>query len=152
MTLALGQPAPSFSLKDQHGQTVTLEQYIGKNLVVVFYPFAFSGVCTGELEEIRDNLDDLETDSSGLVAVSCDSMYSLRIFAERDRLSFPLLSDFWPHGAVSLAYEVFNERIGCPTRSTVVVDREGLVRWQVTTEMSQSRDMSAYRKVLAELA
>ncbi len=151
MALVLGRPAPSFALKDQHGQTVTLEQHLGKNVVVLFYPYAFSSVCTGELHDIRDNLDEFVDDSSVLVAISCDSMFSLRVFADRDGLSFPLLSDFWPHGAVSRAYDVLDEQLGCPTRSTVIVDREGLVRWQVSNQMREPRDLGAYRKVLAEL-
>lgn len=152
MTLALGHPAPDFSLQDQHGQSVTLTQFVGKNLVIVFYPFAFSSVCTGELYEIRDNLAELVTASSALVAISCDSIYTLRTLADRDGLTFPLLSDFWPHGATARAYEVFNEPLGSADRSTVVVDREGLVRWQVSNERGVARDLGVYRKVLAELA
>lgn len=151
MDLPIGQPAPDFSLKDQHGQSVTLEQFVGKNLVVVFYPFAFSSVCTGELQEIRNNLGDLSSDSSSVVAISCDSMYSLRVFADRDGLTFPLLSDFWPHGAVSRAYDTFDEQLGCAARSTVILDREGLVRWQVSNRLPRARDLGTYRKVLAEL-
>lgn len=151
MDLPIGQPAPDFSLKDQHGQSVTLEQFVGKNLVVVFYPYAFSSVCTGEMQEIQDNLGELSSDSSSVVAISCDSMYSLRVFADRDGLMFPLLSDFWPHGAVSRAYGTFDEQLGCAARSTVILDGEGLVRWQVSNQLPQARDLRTYRKVLAEL-
>ena len=152
MALALGQPAPDFSLSDQHGQQVTVGQFLGRNLLMVFYPFAFSSVCSGELLELRDSLDVLVTDSSALVAVSCDSMFTLRTLADQDRLSFPLLSDFWPHGATARAYDVFDERSGSATRSTIVIDREGLIRWQVDNELGAARDLDVYRKVLTELA
>lgn len=99
--LEVGQAVPHFSLKDQHGQDVSLNDARGsRNVVLVFYPFAFSGVCTGELCEIRDHLVDFSNDSTVLLAVSCDHMFSLRAFAEQERLPFALLSDFWPHGQV----------------------------------------------------
>jgi peroxiredoxin len=152
MALSVGQPAPDFSLKDQHGVLVSLAQFRGrKNVVVLFYPFALSSVCTGELAEVRDNLADLQNDSSALVAISCDSMYALRTFADRDALTFPLLADFWPHGAASRAYANFNEQLGCANRSTYVVDRDGILRWQVSNQLSQARNLDDYRKVLAEL-
>jgi peroxiredoxin len=151
--LETGQPAPDFSLRNQHGQTVTLAEFRGrKNVVVLFYPWAFSGVCSGELAEIRDSLADLQNETSELVAISCDAMYSLRVFADRDGLTFPLLSDFWPHGEVARRYGVFDDALGIAGRSTYIVDREGIVRWQVSNEIGQARDLDAYRTVLADLA
>ena len=88
----------------------------------MFYPFAFSGVCTGELTGLRDRLGDFETDHTTLVAVSCDPMYAQRAVADRDGLFFPLLSDFWPHGATTKAYGVFDDISG---RSDAVVLRGG---------------------------
>ena len=153
MTIGVGQPAPDFSLRNQHGQTVSLADFRGtKNVVVLFYPWAFSGVCSGELAEIRDHLADLRNDSSELLAISCDAMYSLRVFAERDGLEFSLLSDFWPHGEVARRYGIFNEEIGISGRATFIVDREGIVRWQVSNAIGEARDLSAYREVLADLA
>lgn len=151
MSLALGRPAPDFALSNQHGQTVTPAELLGRNVVLVFYPFAFSSVCTGELREVRDSIADLDNDSSRIFAISCDSMFTLRAFADREGLSFPLLSDFWPHGEASRAYGVFDERHGHPSRSTVILDRQGLVRWQVTNELSHARDLATYAKVLTEL-
>jgi peroxiredoxin len=149
----MGQPAPDFSLCNQHGQTVTLAEFRGrKNVVLLFYPWAFSGVCSGELAEIRDSLTDLHNDTSELVAISCDAMYSLRVFADRYGLTFSLLSDFWPHGEVARRYGVFNDSLGIAGRSTYIVDREGTVRWQVSNEIGQARDLDAYRAVLADLA
>ncbi len=152
MAVFTGDAAPDFSLKDQHGVLVSLEHFRGKkNVVIVFYPFAFSSVCTGELAEIRDNLSDLQTESSEVLAISCDSMYVLRTFADRDGFSFPLLTDFWPHGHVARSYDSFNEQLGCARRSTFIVDRGGVVRWRVANQLPQARDLGEYRKVLADL-
>ena len=153
MALEVGQPAPDFSLKNQHGEMVSLGQFRGdKNVVVLFYPFAFSSVCTGELVEIRDHLADVRNESSEVLAISCDPMFSLRAFADRDGLTFPLLSDFWPHGAVEKGYGIFHEGIGAAGRSTIVVDRAGVLRWDVHNEIPQARDLGDYRKALVDLA
>jgi mycoredoxin-dependent peroxiredoxin len=152
MTLEIGQPAPDFELRDQHGQQVTLSSFRGSRAVtVMFYPFAFSGVCTGELCSVRDDLPTFESDDVQVLAVSCDPMFALRAFAERDGLTFPLLSDFWPHGEVARAYDVFNEERGCANRSTFIVDKSGLLRWTVHNEMPQARDLQEQARVLADL-
>ena len=152
MTLEVGRPAPDFSLRDQHGQAITLSSFRGERAVVVlFYPFAFSRVCTGELSELRDALPEFQNDEVQLLAVSCDPMYSLRVYAEREDLEFPLLSDFWPHGEVARAYDVFNESRGCAVRGTFVVDREGVLRWEVVNDIPDARDLDACRKALADL-
>ncbi len=151
--LELGQAAPDFELKDQHGQDVCLSDYASaKNVVLVFYPFAFSRVCTGELGEIRDQFEDFATSSTALLAISCDSKFSLRAYAEQEVLPFPLLSDFWPHGVVSSAYGVFNARLGCSGRATFMIDRSGALRWQVENEIPQARNLEDYRNALAEMA
>ena len=124
--LALGTPAPDFTLRDQFGQDVSLSSYRGtKAVALVFYPYAFSGVCTGEMAGIRDRLAELMTFDTEVVAISCDPLFSLRAFADQDGLNFPLLSDFWPHGEVSRAYDVFDEEAGCPRRSSYVVGKDG---------------------------
>jgi len=152
MTLEIGTPAPDFTLKDQHGQDVSLTDFRGeKNVVIVFYPFAFSRVCTGELCELRDNITDFSDDHTALLAVSCDHMFSQRAFAEHDGITFPLLSDFWPHGAVSKAFGIFNEKAGCSGRATFIIDRDGILRWQVENEIPQARNIDDYRKILADL-
>jgi mycoredoxin-dependent peroxiredoxin len=150
MALEIGQPAPGFELRDQHGETVSLASYRGRTAVVVmFYPYAFSGVCTGELCSVRDNLSTFVSDEVQLLAVSCDPMFSLRAFAERDRLTFPLLSDFWPHGAVASAYGVFDDDRGCARRSSFIVDKEGVLRWAVHNAMPDARDLQEQARVLA---
>ena len=153
MTLEIGQTAPDFELRDQHGATVTLSSYRGeKAVVVMFYPFAFSGVCTGELCAVRDSLPTFESDGVQLLAVSCDPKFALRAFADQDGLTFPLLSDFWPHGEVARAYGVFNEKVGCSDRSTFIVDRDGVLRWSVHNAMPEARDLEEQSRVLAGVA
>src|SRR5215212_9136116 len=153
MTLEIGRPVPDFTLRDQHGQSVPLTSYRGhKAVLVMFYPFAFSSVCTGELCAVRDSLPTFESDAVQVLAVSCDPMFALRAFAEQDRLTFPLLSDFWPHGAVAKAYGVFNEERGCADRSTLIVDKEGVLRWSVHNAMPDARDLQEQASVLATVA
>jgi mycoredoxin-dependent peroxiredoxin len=152
MAVHIGAPAPLFTLPNQHGQSVSLEGFRGrKDVVLVFYPFAFSGVCTGELQQLRDDFPDLSGDTTDLLAISCDPMYSLRAYADRDGYEFSLLSDFWPHGEVARAYDTFNAERGCAFRLTVVVDREGIVRWQVQNSMAPGRDPEDYRAAISTL-
>jgi mycoredoxin-dependent peroxiredoxin len=147
--LELGGPAPDFTLRDQFGQDVTLSSYRGKKAVtLVFYPYAFSGVCTGEMAGIRSRLADFMTFDSEVLAISCDPTYTLRAFADADGLNFPLLSDFWPHGDVCRAYDVFDEDRGSPRRSSYVVDKEGTVRWAVHNARSEGRDLEEHLRQL----
>jgi mycoredoxin-dependent peroxiredoxin len=138
----MGDRAPDFALRDQHGQEVRLSSYAGKKAVLlVFYPYAFTGVCTGELTGFRDRLGDFDTADTTVLAISCDPLYTQRAFADRDAVFFPLLSDFWPHGAVASAYGVFDESEGCADRSSFVVDKEGIVRWVLHSERGEPRDL-----------
>ena len=149
--LRIGDPAPDFTLRDQFGQEVSLSSYRGtKAVAILFYPYAFSGVCTGEMAGIRDRLAEFMTFDTEVMALSCDPMFALRAFADADGLNFPLLSDFWPHGEVSRAYDVFDERNGCPRRSSYVVDREGAIRWAVHHSMPEGRDLDEHLRQLAD--
>jgi peroxiredoxin len=142
MALVVGDRAPDFLLQDQHGQDVRLSCFAGhKAVLLVFYPYAFSGVCTGELTGFRDRLGDFETDDTTLLAISCDPIYSQRALADRDGIFFPLLADFWPHGAVASAYGVFDEADGCAGRSYFVVGKDGLVRWVLHSARDEARDL-----------
>jgi peroxiredoxin len=152
MTLAIGDQAPDFTLRDQHGQEITLSAYAeGKAALIVFFPFAFSGVCSGELTSLRDRLGEFETEHSTLLTLSCDPMYTQRAAADRDGIFFPLLSDFWPHGVTAKDYGVFDEISGGPKRSSYAVDREGIVRWSVHNARGEARDLDAHAKALADL-
>jgi mycoredoxin-dependent peroxiredoxin len=150
--LEIGGVAPDFTLRDQFGQDVTLSSFRGEKAVaILFYPYAFSGVCTGEMSGIRDRLADFLTFGTEVLAISCDPVYSLRAFADADGLNFPLLSDFWPHGEVCRAYGVFDERTGAARRSSYVVDKEGLVRWSVHNANPDGRDLDEHLRQLQAL-
>jgi len=152
MAIQVGDKAPEFELKDNHGRTVRLADFRGeKNVVLLFYPFAFTGVCTGELCELRDNLPKFTDRDTQLLAVSNDSIHSLRVFAEQEGLEYPLLSDFWPHGNVSRAYGVFDEDKGCAVRGTFIIDKDGVVRWTVVNGLPDARDLGDYVKALDTL-
>jgi len=151
--LQLGDPAPDFTLRDQFGQDVTLSSFRGSKAVALFfYPYAFSGVCTGEMSGIRERLADFLTFDTEVLALSCDPTYALRAFADQDGLNFPLLSDFWPHGAVARAYDAFDEVKGCARRSSYVVDKQGIVRWSVHNAMPEGRDLDEHLRQLQALA
>lgn len=150
--IAVGTEAPDFELRDNNAQSHRLSSFRGeKNVVLVFYPFAFTGVCTGEMCAIRDDVSSLQNDDTQVFAISCDTVASLRVFAEKEGLSYPLLSDFWPHGEVAKAYGVFNEALGAADRGTFIIDKSGVVRWTVRNEIKDARDLGDYQKALAEL-
>ncbi|GAA2441838.1 peroxiredoxin [Streptomyces macrosporus] len=152
MAIEVGTKAPEFELRNQHGETVRLADFKGrKNVVLLFYPFAFTGVCTGELCALRDELPRFVNDDVQLLAVSCDSPFSLRVFAEQEGLDYPLLSDFWPHGNVAREYGVFDEEKGCAVRGTFIIDKDGVVRWTVVNAIPEARDLSEYAKALESL-
>jgi peroxiredoxin len=147
----VGAVAPDFRLRDQHGQDVSLSGLRGAPVLLVFYPWAFSRVCTGELATLRDVRRSVQDRGARLLALSCDPVYSLRAFAETERLDFPLLSDFWPHGEVASAYGVLDEVRGCPRRSSFLVDADGIVHWSVHHEVSEPREVDAHLAALREL-
>ena len=153
MPVEVGQEAPDFTLPSGSGEKVTLSDFRGsKNVVLMFYPFAFTGNCTGELCAIRDRYADFITDDSIVLSVSCDSPHTLRVFAEQQDLSHPMLSDFWPHGAVSQAYGAFLEDKGFATRASFVIDKDGIVRWSVINGPGEVRSADDYAEALSVLA
>jgi peroxiredoxin len=152
MSPRVGRPAPDFTLRDQHGQSVTLSSFRPERAVVVmFYPWAFSRVCTSELCEVRDALPQFQNEAVQLLAISCDPVYSLRAYAEQEGLDYPLLSDFWPHGEVAQSYGVFESSRGCAVRGTFVVDQAGVLRWRIVNAIPDARDLDDYRAALADL-
>lgn len=148
--LGVGDALPDVVLPDTFGTPVSLRDH-GGPLVVVFFPFAFSGTCTGELCELRDNIEDFEVAGTRLLAVSCDPKYTLRAWSEQEAFGFDLLSDFWPHGAASRAFGVFDEATGTPRRGSFLVDGDGIVRWSVLSPRGRARDLDGYRAALAAL-
>ena len=152
MTLSIGSAAPDFELSDQHGEKVSLSSFKGKkNGVVLFIPFAFTGTCTGELCALRDDLAPFQNDNVQLLAISCDSMFTQRIFAEQEGYKFPVLADFWPHGAAAKAYGIFNEELGCAMRGTFIIDKEGILRWQVINGLGDARNIADYKTAISAL-
>ncbi|MCR8671193.1 peroxiredoxin [Agrococcus sp. HG114] len=152
MALQIGDEAPDFTLVDHTGEAVTLSELRGRPVVLVFYPAAFTGRCTGELCSIRDELADFESVDAEVLAISVDTAASLRVYAEQEGFAFRLLSDFWPHGAVAQAYDAFLPERGVATRATYVIDRDGRIADHFRVATSESRDLGAYRQALAKVA
>jgi peroxiredoxin len=153
MTAEVGEAAPDFTLKDQAGNDVTLSSFKGKSSVALhFYPFTFTAVCEGELCRIRDDYSDFEQAGVQVLAVSCDSRHSQRVWAEQQGFTFPVLSDFWPHGAVAKEYGVFNEQLGCAIRATFLIDKSGTIIDKFSTDsLGTARDPERYAASLAML-
>jgi len=152
MSISVGDLAPDFTLSNQYGESVTLSDYRGKkNVVVMFYPFAFTGICTGELCTIRDRRPDFINDTTEVLSISCDSAPSLKVFSEQENLTHNLLSDFYPHGAVAQQYGAFLEDKGFATRAAFVIDKDGVVRWSVINGPGEARNADDYLAALAEL-
>ena len=152
MAVEIGDMAPDFELNDQHGAPVRLSELRGKkNVVLVFYPLAFSGVCSTELREMRDSFPEAEREDVEVLTISVDSVHVHRAWGDSEGYEFGLLSDFWPHGAVAKSYGVFDEERGLANRGTFIIDKSGVVQWKVVNAILQARDLAAYQKALAEL-
>ena len=153
MTAEIGTAAPAFTLKDQAGNDVSLQDFSGKSAVaLVFYPFTFTGVCEGELCQLRDDYSDFAAAGVQVLAVSCDSRHAQRVWAEQQGYTFPVLSDFWPHGAVAKAYGVFNDALGCAIRATFIVDKAGVLVDEFRTDsLGTAREAGRYREAFAKL-
>lgn len=148
----VGDPAPDFELKDQDKNPVRLSSFRGeKNVVVVFYPLSFTGVCQGELNAIQDEIADFGNDDVQVLAISVDSAPVHARWAAEQAYTFPLLADFWPHGKVAADYGVFNEDIGLALRGTFIIDKQGTVAYKVVNAIPDARDQDEYKKVLASL-
>ncbi len=152
-TPEVGSQAPDFTLNDQQGTPVSLASFRGeKNVVLVFYPLTFTNVCKGELTSISEDLGRYQNDDTQVLAVSVDSFFSHRVWADEQGYEFPILADFWPHGETAKAYGVFDDALGVAKRGTFVIDKAGVVRWSVVNAIPDARDQDAYAAVLAELS
>ncbi len=152
MSLSVGDVAPEFSLPDQDRQVVSLAELRGTPVLVVFYPFAFSSICTGELCQLRDELTTYTDAGVRVVAVSTDPVFSLKAWKAQEGFDFPLLSDFWPHGATAQAYGVFNDKAGMAVRGTFLVDAEGKVAFAEVSGPGDAREQSGWKDAVAGLA
>ena len=152
MPAEIGQPAPDFTLKDQNGQPVTLSSFRGeKTVLLVFFPLAFTRICQGELDQIRDHLADYQNDDTVTLAISVGPPPTHKVWATQNGFTFPVLSDFWPHGAVALSYGVFNDASGFANRGTFAVDRLGVIRFAEMKQPGEPRDLSAWTDALRAL-
>lgn len=150
--LPVGAPAPDFTLRDQNNQQVSLADFRGmKAALLVFFPLAFTGVCQGELDHVRDNLGDFENDDVQIIGISVSAAPIHKIWSSYSGFTFPILADFWPHGEVARAYGVLNEEFGYPNRGTFVVDAEGVIRFAEMNQPGQARDQGAWVKALAAI-
>ena len=150
MAPEVGTEAPDFTLKDQNNQEVSLASFRGdRNVLVVFYPFAFSGICTGELCAVRDDLSSFQNADVQILALSVDHPFTLKAWADAQSYEFPLLADFWPHGEVAEAYGVFNDGAGFALRGTFLVDKTGTVRFAEVNGPGEALDQDAWKKALA---
>ena len=143
MSLGLGQPAPDFMARNQHGELLTVNGLRGAPAVIIFYPFAFSSICRDELAAVRDDHERFLALGARVLAISCDAMYTLRAYADMEGIAFDLLSDHWPHGAIARAYGVFDELSGCARRGPYVNDSAGRNTWQQVNQNNEPRDLSA---------
>lgn len=147
--LCPGDTAPVFSLPNQYAETVHLGALRGAPVVVMFYPFAFSRVCGGELAELGARWEEFAATGAQVLAVSCDAVHALRAYAdqlggqESPGVPFDLLSDFWPHGAVAESYGAFNQDRGCPRRSTFVLDTDLNVTHIISSAETVARSADA---------
>jgi mycoredoxin-dependent peroxiredoxin len=149
--LALGQPAPGFTARNQHGELLTVNGLRGAPAVIIFYPWAFSSICRDERAAIRDDHARFVALGIRVLAVSCDAMYTLRAYADAEGIPFDLLSDHWPHGAIAQAYGVFDEESGCARRGTFVLDSAGLIRWQQVNRINEARELAEVLAAAANL-
>jgi mycoredoxin-dependent peroxiredoxin len=148
----VGSPAPDFTLKDQNNQDVRLADFRGRKAVLlVFYPLAFTGTCRGELTAIRDDIDRYVNDTVQVLTVSVDSTYSHKVWSLQQGFEFPLLADFWPHGGVAQAYEVFDATTGLANRGTFLIDPAGVIRFAEMVGPRETRDQKAWQQALTDL-
>ncbi len=151
--LDIGTSAPDFTLKDQEGRPVALSTFRGvKDVLLVFFPLAFTGICQGELDSIQARLPSFVNDDVQTLAISVGPPPTHKVWATQSGFTLPMLSDFWPHGAVARAYDVFNDDAGFANRGTFVVDRGGVIRFAAMVGPGQARDQASWTGALAALA
>lgn len=148
----IGHPAPPFRLFDQDMNRVLLEDLRGGKALVVFIPLPFTNTCEGELCTLRDRLAALYHIDARVVAITTHAPPTNKRWSDDNHFGFPILSDYWPHGAVASAYGTFNERLGIADRSTYVLDADGLVRDVITSEFSAAREYDHYVEALTQIA
>jgi peroxiredoxin len=152
----VGDEAPEFQGRDTEGQLVKLSDFRGqKNVLLVFYPYAFTRTCTSEFCQLRDENPDLSgMKDTEIIGISTDTVASLRVWKEQENYVNRFVSDFWPHGAISRAYGAFDERLGAPVRNTFLIDKDGIVRYAEHNgleTLAVARDQQGWRQAIEAL-
>ncbi|MBT8208033.1 MAG: redoxin domain-containing protein [Acidimicrobiia bacterium] len=152
MAVEVGHPAPEFSLKNHDGEVLSKSDLLGKSSLIVFIPFPFTGVCESEMCSIRDNLSSLNDHDANVVVITCSTRFTNKKWHDDNDFGFPVLSDFWPHGATTRAYGCFNEATGAANRATFVLDGDGIVRDIITTDHPLTpREFESYTSALTSI-
>lgn len=152
MAVDVGDEAPDFTLPNQDREEITLSSFRGEQpVLVVFIPFAFSSICQGELCSLRDDLADLADTDAQVLAISVDSPFVQKAWQDAQGYGFPLLADFWPHGAVAKEYGVFDENLGAALRGSFLVDTDGRLAWKTVNAVGDARALDDYKAALADL-
>ena len=141
MAVRTGDAAPEFDLAVSHEERVRLSDFRGRsNVLLVFHPFAFTGVCEDEARDLQENLPAFRDAGTEIVFVSCDPPAARQAWKKQLGAEYIFASDFWPHGAAAKAYGVFDESTGAPHRGTFLIDRDGTVVWSLVKEDDAYRD------------
>jgi peroxiredoxin len=127
--IAVGEPAPDFKLRDQDGEEVSLADYRGRRVMLVFYPGDFSPVCGDQMSLYNEVLPEFRKHNAELIGISVDSAWCHAAFAKSRNLHFPLLSDFEPKGEVARRYGAYRAKEGTAARALFVIDGDGVIRW-----------------------
>jgi peroxiredoxin len=149
MSVEVGSEAPDFTLRDENGEEFTLSMLRGQNVVLVFYPLAFSGTCTRELQDLTAAADKYDAANAQVLGISIDSPYALKAFKRDEGLKAKLLADFHPKGDVARKYGAYIEEAGVATRATFVIDKNGLIAHKVVNHPGEARDQEEYLEALA---
>jgi peroxiredoxin len=153
MAVEVDQQAPDFDLAITLKERVTLSQFRGeKNVLLVFHPFAFTGICEAEGRELQDNLEDYRASNTEVIFVSCDSWAARQAWKEQLGADYTFASDFWPHGAAAKAYGVFNEDVGAAVRGTFLIDKNGIVLWTKVNPIPERREGLAAESLAAAVS
>jgi peroxiredoxin len=149
MAVEVGSEAPDFTLRDENGEEVALSSLRGRNVVLIFFPAAFSGICTKELHQATELGDRYDAAGAEVFGISVDSPYALKAWKRDEQLNAHLLSDFHPKGAVAETYDAYIPEAGVATRATYVIDKDGKVAHKMVNHPGEVRDQGAILDALA---
>ena len=152
MPLSIGTTAPDFSLFDQDKNEVSLDDLNGRNALVVFIPFPFTGHCDNEGCQLRDGLAELDGLDAGVIVITTHAVPTNARWASENSFEFPVLADYWPHGEIAQAYSAFNDVTGSANRVTYVLDADGIIRNIIATDsLGTPREHELYGEALSAL-